>query len=368
MIQNKIQPIQFFVLMVLFEVGSAVVVGLGLEAKQDAWIAILLGMIGGLVLFSLYVYLYLQFPTLSLTNFLEKIVGKLIGRTLAIVYICLFLYITARLLRTFSDLLLTTVLYGTPIVAVAILIMLVVSYSCYLGFEVIARTAEIFFPWVMIFSFLFILFVFISGLPKLENLQPVLEAGWKPIFQTVYPTILSFPFGETLVFAIFFPYLNKQKEGIVAGFIAIIISGVIITTATTIMISVLGPFKALITPFPLLETIEKINVGEVFNRLDPIALILLIIGGYFKITIFFCGAVEGFSSLINKPNLKKFTIPLMAAVVITMSILMASNYVEHNKNIKPIANLLHAPLFIAIPLLLVVIVIIKKKIKQKNKK
>jgi spore germination protein KB len=295
-------------------------------------------------------------------------VGKLIGRTLAIVYICLFLYLAARILRTFCDLLLTEVILETPILVIAIMIMISICFGCYLGFEVIARTAETFFPWVMFFSFLFILFVFISGLPKLENLQPVLEARWKPIFQAVYPTILSFPFGETIVFTIFFPYLNKQKEGIVAGYIAIIFSGMLITTATIIMISVLGPFGAPRNLFPLLEVIEQVNVGEVFNRLDPIALVLFIIGGFFKITVFFCGAVEGFSSLVNKPKLKKFTIPIMAVAVIAMSILMSSNYVVHNKSVNIVASLLQVPLFMVIPFLLVVIVMIKKKIKQKKNK
>jgi spore germination protein KB len=55
LVKRKIHPIQLFTLMVLFELGSAVVVGLGLEAKQDAWLAILFGMMGGIVLFSLYV-------------------------------------------------------------------------------------------------------------------------------------------------------------------------------------------------------------------------------------------------------------------------------------------------------------------------
>ncbi|MFC0272052.1 GerAB/ArcD/ProY family transporter [Metabacillus herbersteinensis] len=367
MVQSKIQPIQLFVLMVLFELGSAVVVGLGLEAKQDAWIAILLGMTGGIVLFSLYVYLYTQYPTLPLTNYLEKIVGKFIGRILATVYICLFLYIAARVLRDLCDLLLTNVLYETPILAVAIMMMLAISFGCYLGFEVIARTAEIFFPWVLFFGFLFLLFIFISGLPKVENLQPVLESGWKPVFQAAFPTIVSFPFGETIVFAIFFPYLNHKKQVITAGFSAIIFSGILLTSITTIMISVFGPFFVTKITFPLLESVGKVNIGEVFQRLDPIALILLIIGGFFKITVFFCGAVEGFSSLVKKPNLTKFSIPIMAIAVIVMAILMADNYVEHIKiGLDIVPYILFIPLFMVIPFLLVVIVMIKKKITKKK--
>jgi spore germination protein KB len=369
LVQNKIQPIQLFVLIVLFEVGSAVVVGLGIDAKQDAWIAILLGMIGGIGLFSLYVYLYTQFPTLSLTNYLEKIVGKFIGRILALVYIVLFLYIAARVLRTFCDLLLTTVLAETPILVVAIFFMLVICYGCYLGFEVIARTAEILFPWVMLLSFLFVLFIIISGLPKMENLKPVLEAGWKPVFQAVFPTILSFPFGESIVFAIFFPYLNQQKSGIIAGYLAIVVSGIILLIATTVILTVLGPFLASISTFPLMDTVEKVNLGKVFQRLDPIAIIMLIIGGFFKLSILFYGAVEGFSSLVNKPKLTKFTIPIMAAAVIAMSILLSENWVEHVKEgSKIVPKIIYVPLFMVIPFLLVVIVMIKKNFTRKKHK
>ena len=367
MVQYKIQPIQLFVLMVLFEVGSAVVVGLGMEAKQDAWIAIILGMVGGGGLFSLYVYLYLQFPTLPLTNYLEKIVGKLIGRILAIVYICLFLYIAARVLRTFSELVVSITLYDTPLLAVEIIFMLVICFGCYLGFEVIARTAIILFPWVMFFSFLFIMFLIISGIVKMENLFPVLENGWQPVLQAFFPTILSFPFGESIVFAVFFPYLNNQKAGIIAGYSAIIISGIILIISTVMNISVLGVYKTSIATFPIMSAVQHINVGDVFQRLDPVALILLIIGGFFKILIFLIGAVEGFSGLVHKPNLTKFMIPIMATIVIVASMLMSENWVEHMiKGRKTVPYIIYVPLFMVIPSLLVMIVMIKKKMKKKK--
>jgi spore germination protein KB len=43
----KISVIQLFAMMFLFELGSALVVSLGSNAKKDAWLAILLGVCGG---------------------------------------------------------------------------------------------------------------------------------------------------------------------------------------------------------------------------------------------------------------------------------------------------------------------------------
>jgi spore germination protein KB len=267
LVQSKIQPVQLFALIVLFECGSAVVVGLGLEAKQDAWIAILFGIIGGIGLFSLYIYLYTQFPTLPLTNYLEKIIGKFFGRILAIIYICLFLYIAARILRTFCDLLLTTILVETPMWAIAMIMMLPIYFACYLGLEVIARTAETLFPWMIFFGFAFILLCFLSGIPKSENFQPVLGDGWKSVIQAFFPVVLSFPFGESIVFGNLFPSLNDQKKGIMAGFSAMLFSGFILILNTMIIISVIGAYWAKESPFPLLEAVGKINVGNFLKSL-----------------------------------------------------------------------------------------------------
>lgn len=43
----KISLYQLFVLILLFELGSAILVPLAIDAKQDAWLAILSGLIGG---------------------------------------------------------------------------------------------------------------------------------------------------------------------------------------------------------------------------------------------------------------------------------------------------------------------------------
>lgn len=125
--KTKISTEQLFALMVLFEIGSAVVVGLGMQAKQDAWLAILLGMISGLILFLVYSYLFDQYPKLPLTSYLEKILGRYLGRVLAFIYILYFIYIASRVLRDFGELIVTTTLKGTPLIVVNLLIVFVIG-------------------------------------------------------------------------------------------------------------------------------------------------------------------------------------------------------------------------------------------------
>lgn len=66
----KISASQLFILMVLFELGTSLLLPVAMEAKQDAWLAILLGMLSSLVLFVIYYKLYSYYPDLLPTEYM----------------------------------------------------------------------------------------------------------------------------------------------------------------------------------------------------------------------------------------------------------------------------------------------------------
>lgn len=111
----KVNARQMFVLIVLFEHGSAIVIPLGVSAKQDVWLAILLSLALGLLLFFVYRCLFEYYPNEPLTAYMQHIVGAPLGKLLAVVYITYFLYIAARVLRDFGELLLTFAYPETPL-------------------------------------------------------------------------------------------------------------------------------------------------------------------------------------------------------------------------------------------------------------
>lgn len=55
--KETISASQLFALIFLFELGTALVVPIGLESGHAVWIAILLALPGGLLLYLIYVYL-----------------------------------------------------------------------------------------------------------------------------------------------------------------------------------------------------------------------------------------------------------------------------------------------------------------------
>jgi spore germination protein KB len=54
--------------------GTAIILGLGQDVKQDAWIFITLGMIGGLILMAVYTKLAIYYPGDTLVQMLPKII------------------------------------------------------------------------------------------------------------------------------------------------------------------------------------------------------------------------------------------------------------------------------------------------------
>ena len=367
----KVSAIQLFALMFLFEMGTALVVSYGIGAKRDAWLAILLASGAGIVLFFIHYSLFRQYPNLPLTGYARKIFGKYPGWIIGLLYILYFLYIAARNLREFGDILLTSTLPETPLLAILILFVLAICYVLSLGIEVLARTAEIFIIVLVFIGFIGNLLVFLSGNLDIRNLQPFLENGWKPILTTVFPLSISFPFGEMIVFTMLLPYLNRPESVKKVWLSALISSGFALSWTTSLDIAVLGVEQVERSTFPLLSTIGKVNLMEFLQRLDAIVVLTLLITVFFKASIFFYSAVIGIVDLFKLKNHQQVVFPV-GVILIFLSMVIASDFAEHMEEGLVITGYyLHIPFLMIIPLLMLVVSLIRnrfQKAKDKNSK
>ncbi|WP_160718992.1 GerAB/ArcD/ProY family transporter [Bacillus sp. USDA818B3_A] len=364
----KIKAFQLFVLVVLFEMGSAILVGLGAQAKQDAWITVLIGLMGGLGVFLIYYRLYKYYPDLPLTSYVQKIMGKWIGRIIGVAYIIYFLYCAARVLRDFGELLTSTIYTVTPLIVINSLMIFTIIYGIHKGFEVIARVGELFFIIVYMMAFTGFALVLFSGLIHLENLRPILENGWKPVLKTSLTETINFPFGEMVVFTMLLPYLNDSKKAKWVCLGGMILSGINITITAVINVAALGVDIFVRANFPLLSTISKIQLANFIERLDVLFMLYLVIGGFFKISLFFYAAVAGTADIFGYKQQSKLSFP-MGAVVLFSSITIASNYAEHIKEgLEIVPIYLHWPFQIILPSMLLIIAFFRNRKKATEKK
>lgn len=236
----KISATQLFILMVLFELGSALLVPLAMGAKQDAWLAILIGMLCGFFFFLIYHKLYSYYPDLLPTEYMQKILGKVLGTLLAFIYIVYFLYDASRVLRDFGEMLLTFAYPDTPLFIANALLMLVIIYITRKGIEAIARSGELLFIFMYFLAIAGFILIISSGLIDFKNLQPVLKEGILPVAKVALTETLYFPFTEAIVFTMLLPYLSNPKKANVTMLCATGLSGINLIITMIINISVLG--------------------------------------------------------------------------------------------------------------------------------
>ncbi|KON88240.1 hypothetical protein AF332_16470 [Sporosarcina globispora] len=359
----KISAIQLFALMVIFDFGTTLVIKYGIEAKKDAWLAVLFGMFFGMVLFSIYFLLSRQYPNLPLTRYARKIFGKYLGWIIGLLYVLYFLWFAAHNIRSFGELLLSSTLSETPLLAINILFVLAICYVLYLGIEVLARTAEVFIVILILFGLIGNLFVFFSGNVDFNNLRPILENGWKPILKAFLLDTGPFPFGQMVVFTMLLPYLNRLEQVKKVWLLALILSGLALCWTASLNIAVLGSEEVERSTFPLLSTIGKVNLFEFIQRLDAIVVFTLLITVFFKVSIFFYCALIGIVDLFKLKNHQQIIFPI-GIILIFFSMMIATNFSEH---IEEGLNsyYFNMPFMLIIPLFMLVVLMILNGFKKK---
>ncbi|WP_027085956.1 GerAB/ArcD/ProY family transporter [Cohnella panacarvi] len=353
---ENLGPLHLFSWIVLFELGSAVVIPIGIDAKQASWIVILLGCGIGIVLMAaVYGSLYRMFPDLSLTGYASRIAGKGVGWTIGFGYLLYFLYIAGRNTRDFGDLLAASSYDVTPVFVINVCIVVAVGYVLHLGIEVFGRTAFIFFVFTGGLFLLILVLVMFSDMADARRMLPVLPDGWQPVRKALYPTNVTFPFGEMIVMAMFFPHLKQRWKPIRIGIWAMLLSAALLCVAAFVNISVLGIEIASRTTFPLFTSLSRLRLAEFVQRMDAVVLLLLIISSFFKIGTFMLAAVLVARDLFRTDNYKTLIFPV-GLVVIISSILMAGSLTEHlEEGLTIVPYYLHLPFQFAIPVALLLV-------------
>jgi len=361
----KISASQLFILMVLFELGTSLLLPVAMEAKQDAWLAILLGMLGSLVLFVIYCKLYSYYPDLLPTEYMQKILGKAIGSVLAFLYISYFIYDVARVLRDIGEMLLTFSYSDTPLFIANALLILVIIYTVQKGIEVVARSGELFFIFMYVLAVTGFLLIVCSGLIDFKNLQPILEDGILPVLKVVFIQTLYFPFGEAIVFTMILPYLNNPKKAKVTMLCATGLSGINLTITMLINISVLGVDLTARSQFPLLSTVQSIQVADFLERLDVFFMLALVIGGFSKISVLFYASMIATATLFKIKSPSRLSYPI-GLIVLFMSLMISRNFQEHlHEGIGVEMFFLQIPFLAIIPVLLFLVAFFKNRKQQK---
>ncbi|WP_181350076.1 endospore germination permease [Thalassobacillus sp. CUG 92003] len=313
---HTISPRQFMYLVILFTVGSSILIiptPTAAMAKQDAWLSVLLPVSAG----TLIIWFLSTFGRqLENKTFVEAAIfafGNWFGRLLSFFYLSFIFILGALVLRNIGDFMTTQIMPDTPLQFTHILFLLVVIFGARQGLEVIGRSSEIFIPWI--FLLLFFLFFSISPQINLDNLQPILGGGIKPILSSSL-TYLGTPLLEMVIFLMVFPYVKEKKKAGRAWILGALIGGLILTLVTLFSVLVMGSDLTALNAYPSYELAKKINLAGFLEGVEIIVAIIWMLTIFFKLVIIYFACSLGTANFLNMEDYRPLLLPTGMGMVV----------------------------------------------------
>lgn len=348
----RISSIQLFMLLSGFLFGSTVILTPTSGAKNDAWMAILLGGAGGALLMWLYAKIAMLNPSKTLVDILRERMGKIVGSIVSVLYIWYFIHLASLVLRNFGEFICTTTLPETPMAVVIGLFAAVLVFVINSGIEVLGRLGELLVPVVPLVILIICLSIITAA--DFEALLPVMENGITPVLKAAFG-LMTFPFGETVAFLMLFQYLNNQaklKKVVIASAGALTLSGLVIFLRDVFVLGSELMSRATFVPHLTTLLIPGVNV-------EPLVDINLLISGGIKISVCIYAAAKALCQLAGIDDYTRLT-GAIATFCVVLSVWIYENVIDMFNWAEKVWPFYSIPFQIIIPVLLLLLSLRKK--------
>ncbi len=363
MIKEVISDRQGVNLLVLFIFGSTLVMGTGGQAKNDVWIAILLAIILSIPIMFIYARILCRYPGKDFYDILEDVFGMIFGRVFALIYIWFPFHLGALVLRNMGEFISTVGLQEAPKIVPIIVFALICCLGVKNGIETLAKCSGYFI--IIVFFLLILLNLLTVNIMDTKNLLPIMENGLKPVLQGVF-SVITFPFGELVVFLMVFDSLGSSKTIFRVFLIALALGGAFVAFVAARNIMVLGTDTSGIVYFPSYTAVSRVNVGNFLQRLEISVSIVFILSSFIKISICLLAATKGLTKLLGYKDYR-FLVTPVGLLMVNLSYLIYVSIMEMFEWAQDIWPYYAFPFQVIFPLFILIAIEIKAKLQNRNK-
>lgn len=361
MIKKKITNFEYATLN--YFVTRAFLVGVTFNAlinvmKRDSWIIPLIS-IPLDILFILIINKIIDYePDLNLAQKVIKLFGKKIGSVILVLISIFILFIGILNYLTLNNFIQSQFLTRTPLLAIAIVLMITIFYVLCKGINVISRSSSILF---FINFFLFI--ISFTGLISSFDFSNL-----KPMFMSSTNNYLSginsyYSFHIAPMFLLTMIPKNQVETPKLKGtlIISTIISSITMFCVILATLSVLGYELTALYEYPEFHVLKQATLVGASSRIESILVIQLI----FDIFIYCTLIIYLFGNSIKEvTNIKKINIIyLIGCILLTIGTIYAAKYNIYIDNLMVKTIPIISTIF---TLFITLIIYIKTKISRKN--
>lgn len=347
-------------LIVLFLIGSSSVFTMGLEAKKDLWIAVLLALFMALIMAFIYARLHYIFPGKDLYDILKLCFGNFVGEVIIIILIVFFYYWTADVLVNYGNFMMEVSLVETPQIVPMTLLAILCWWGVREGINVMGRWSELF----LFVPVIILITTTVLLIPKMQinNLRPILNEGIKPVLLGAFNSF-SFPFGQIFAFTVVFSNFKRRKSPFRIYFVGLILAGIILLITSLVDILVLGADDASGTHYPTYLAISRLNVGQIFQRLEVIIAIVFVLGGFIKIAVLLECTCIGIAKEFRCKDYRLIATP-MTLLVINLAFFQYDSLLHYNRFQVDTWLYFTSPFQVFLPIVIWIIAEIKNRQKK----
>jgi spore germination protein KB len=245
------------------------------QSGRDAWLSVVSAWLYDSLYAVVLAYMGIRFPGENYIQCSTTILGKILGRIFGWLFICFFLIISVIVMRGLGMYIGDVFLPRTPLPVVLLGAYLIIAYIARKGIEVIARICEVLGP-VFLLS---LVGLFLLALPFIhfERLKPQFDLGVYP-FLSGMPMILSYV-GICIAMNWYIPICNRPENGFLCKFTALSLGSLMVGLIIIFSIGILGIDQAKNITNSGLQLARIIHVGEYFERVEAIWMVIVIGAG-----------------------------------------------------------------------------------------
>lgn len=360
------KPLVSTVQLVLLAVGSALVfpytfmpILVSPPANQDVWIVFLMAVFYIIIINAPLLFIMNKFKGISASKAIETIMGKPLGKAVALIYVLFFLVCSTLCMDVMSQFIKTYLKPATPFWAITAFLAVPLAYMSYKGAGTIGRVAPFFVTFLMFTIGFFLVFAIPQMDPK--DLQPVLaESTFLQLNLGAFYAAVRF--SEILIFFVFSFYLGEKASILKTYFVGISVYAVCFLLILLPTILVLGDEFARHVWSPYFVFAGQVEVFGFITRVQAFFVAALVPVAILKITTYNYMASHVLSNIFGTKTHKVFTIifVLFSYLVCLIPIMQKTTTFEFltSDRFFPFMTL---PVIFILPVLMLIVYIVRRK-------
>ncbi|GAB2535919.1 GerAB/ArcD/ProY family transporter [Gracilibacillus alcaliphilus] len=307
---EKINGVQFTILVIMNTLGAAIIYIPSIATRygaENGWISIFITTLAGLGLILIYNRILSFHDKGNIFQIIDFAVGKWVGILFSFILLGYTFFNLYSNLWAIGDFLTIQILMGTPFEVITFVIIVTVVVAIVYGIEVVARTAELFFPFTMLCAFLLTVLVLKDA--DFERVLPIFQHQRLATVSGALP-VLGITFLELVILLGITHTVNRKKTAQRGFLVGGALAGFILMTITFSSIVVLGAKGTTNATYPVYALGQRINLFDFVERIEIIVAFIWFFTIFFKMCVSFYVLALGIKHIIKLESSKSITIPI----------------------------------------------------------